>query len=169
MGMLPQARYDPYTKRLDTPESINDLPVHAATKQQIFYPTSESRRFTRADAARVFDEALLPTDQRVPHPELAQLEKDKLAGMPFEIRVALAAERNEEEQQKKLLKDQKRREREAKALKVVDTARWEFRFREVSVDDAGSDGRGQHGTGWRYGVPHRDRKRAEVKIPTRVE
>lgn len=169
MAMLPQASYDPFTKRWDTQESINDLPVHAATKQQIFHPTSESRHFTRADAARVFDETLLPADQRVPHPELTQLEKDKLAGVPFEQRVAMAAQRNEEEQQKKLRKDQRRREREANALKIVDKGRWEFRFREISVDDAGADGRGAHGTGWRYGVPHRDRKRAEVKIPTRVE
>ncbi|KAI5290018.1 hypothetical protein KEM54_002663 [Ascosphaera aggregata] len=38
-------------------ETINDLPVHPLTGPQIFYPVSESRRFTRRDAGRVFSAA----------------------------------------------------------------------------------------------------------------
>ena len=38
-----------------------------------------------------------------------------------------------------------------------------------NVDDAGKDGRSRKGTGWRYGVPFYDRRRGEVKIPTKVE
>lgn len=38
-------------------ESINDLPVHRMTLPQLFYPTSESRQFNRADAGRVFSGA----------------------------------------------------------------------------------------------------------------
>lgn len=168
--MLPQTPYSSSPKgRIQPHESINDLPVHVATTQQIFHPTSESRKFTRVDAAKVFDETLLPADQRVPHPELAELERDRLAGMPYEERVEKAAQRNDELQQKKLAADQRRKEKEKRTVKLVSGARWDFKFRDISVDDAGVDGRGHRGTGWRYGVPHMDRRRGEVKIPTRVE
>lgn len=40
-----------------THEPINDLPVHRLTEQQLFYPVSESRKFTRVDAGRVFSAA----------------------------------------------------------------------------------------------------------------
>jgi hypothetical protein len=56
-------------------ESINDLPVHPATRQQLFYPTSESRQFTREDAAKAFSSKLLPAEKRIPHPQLVQLER----------------------------------------------------------------------------------------------
>jgi hypothetical protein len=171
MDMLPQTPYphDPETRRPQAHESINDLPVHAATKQQIFHPTSESRHFTRVDAARVFDESLLPADQRVPHPELAELEKDRLSGMSLAEREVKAKQRNEEELRKRLMVEQRQREREEKSVRVVSGARWDFKIRDVKVDDAGPDGRGRHGTGWRYGVPLMDRRRGEVKIPRRVE
>ncbi|KAK2761135.1 hypothetical protein FQN54_001655 [Arachnomyces sp. PD_36] len=58
----------PYTKPPNPPtphEPINDLPVHRLTEPQIFYPTSESRQFTREDAGRVFSAApALPTDKQ---------------------------------------------------------------------------------------------------------
>ncbi len=170
MAMLPQTPYppDPEDRRVRPHESINDLPVHAATTQQIFHPTSESREFTRSDAAKVFDETLLPADQRVPHPELAELERDRLAGIPLADRIAMATKRSQEAEQRKLIAEQRRREREAKAVKIVSGRRWDFKFREISVDDAGEDGRGHKGTGWRYGFPHMDRRKGEVKIPTRV-
>lgn len=170
MAMLPQTVYppDPDSKAPKAHESINDLPVHSATVQQIFHPTSESRHFTRADAARIFDETLLPADERVPHPELALLERERLAFIPYQERVARAIQRNDELQKKKEAADQRRREWEAKTLKVVPGKRWDFRFRDISVDEAGADGRGPKGTGWRYGVPHMDRRKGEVKIPTRA-
>jgi hypothetical protein len=37
------------------------------------------------------------------------------------------------------------------------------------VDAVGRDGRDHKGVGWRYGVPHQDRKKGVVKIPTKVE
>lgn len=58
---------------------------------------------------------------------------------------------------------------EIRAQKVVPKRRWDFVFRDVSVDAAGRDGRDHRGTGWRYGVPHQDRKKGVVKIPTKVE
>jgi len=169
--MLPQTPYphDPKIRMPQPHEPINDLPVHAATMQQIFHPTSESRHFTRTDAAKVFDETLLPADQRVPHPELAELERDRLAGMSVKDRVAKAAQRSEEALQKKLRAEQRGKEKEKKAVKIISGARWDFKFREISVDKAGVNGRGREGTGWRYGVPHMDRRKGEVKIPTRVE
>jgi hypothetical protein len=170
MAMLPQTAYPCKTNNRAQPhESINDLPVHVATMQQIFHPTSESREFTRADAARVFDEKLLPADCRVPHPELAELEKDRLAGVPYNERIARAAKRDEEIVQRKSAAEQRRKEWEDKSVKVVNSPRWDFKFREINVDDAGVNGRGYNGTGWRYGAPHMDRRKGEVKIPMRVE
>ena len=168
MNMLPKTEYDasPYPK---AHEFINELPVHAATMQQIFYPTSESRQFTRKDAARVFDENLLPADDRVPHPELTEMVKDQINGFNDRERAERAKARSNEAIQKKVDYQQRRAEREAKAVKNVSSGRWDFRFREISVDDAGPTGRGFKGTGWRYGVPHMDRKRGDIKIPTRVE
>ena len=45
-------------------------------------------------------------------------------------------------------------------------ARAEFRFRNVAVVGVG---RKTEGVGARYGVPHNDRKRGMIKIPTRVD
>jgi hypothetical protein len=170
MEMLPKTKFSDNPRRHGpgAHESINDLPVHGATVQQIFHPTSESREFTRADAAKVFDEKLLPADKRIPHPELVEMEKEKLAGIPYAEIKAAALKREEEAMRKKLMADQRKLEKEERALKVVSGKRWDFKFREVSVDEAGADGRGYKGVGWRYGVPNRDRRRGEVKIPTRV-
>ena len=64
-------------------------------------------------------------------------------------------------------KERRWREREARVVKKVvpEKGRWEFRFRDVKVED----GRGRGGVGARYGIPAQDRKRGQVKIPTRVE
>lgn len=168
--MIPQTLYDP-DPRANVPqhETINDLPVHSATLQQIFYPTSESRQFTRADAAKVFDEHLLPADERVPHPELIHSARETLAGVLSNQRRENATARAEAVMQKKMAYEQYKRLKEERSTKVVATGgRWDFKFREVSVDDAGATGRGPRGTGWRYGVPHMDRKRGTIKIPTSV-
>jgi len=173
LAMLPKTPYDPENlngkpKAFHFHEPINDLPVHSSTVNQIWHPTSESRHFTRSDAARVFDEKLLPADKRVPHPELALLQKDRLAGVPEEAIIEAANKREHHAFVKKQAAEQKRREWEIKSTKSVDQGRWEFKFKEMSVDAAGLDGRGARGVGWRYGMPHSDRKRGQVKIPTRV-
>ncbi|KFX96619.1 hypothetical protein O988_05239 [Pseudogymnoascus sp. VKM F-3808] len=149
-------------------ESINDLPVHAATQQQIFYPTSESRQFNRVDAARVFADGLLPADLRVPHPELIEDDRLRLQGVGQEDIAERAAARSKAAYEKKTAADKIKRAREAAAVKTVPGVRWDFKFREISVDAAGPTGRGKNGTGWRYGVPLYDRRRGEVKIPTKV-
>lgn len=82
-------------------------------------------------------------------------------------------ERENREAERKRLKEKIRAEEEERTVKRVvpggETGRWEFRFRDVSVEDAGRDGRGRRGVGARYGMPHEDRKKGIVKIPRRVE
>ncbi|RDW62234.1 hypothetical protein BP6252_11667 [Coleophoma cylindrospora] len=168
MSMLPQTQWNSAPDARKWHEQINSLPVHEATTLQIFEPTSESRHFTREDAAKAFDENLLSTDERIPHPEMVAKEKDVLAGLPAELVAERASAREDAEIEAK----QKQQDRIAKkqaAIKKVDTGRWQFRIQEVKVDDAGADGRGPRGTGWRYGTPLMDRKRGQIKIPTRVD
>ncbi|KAL4916845.1 eukaryotic mitochondrial regulator protein-domain-containing protein [Aspergillus aurantiobrunneus] len=206
---------DPRRQRENPHESINDLPAHRLTDAQIFYPVSESRRFTRADAGRVFSGAparehqkvaqevanptetvsritqnpslietvgkgadeqavLQPADVRIPHPHLVAYERDRLA-KPHEhaeVRKAHAARLREEEaaeQERKRLAEE-RRERQISHVKP-DSSRFEFRIKNVVVskETTGTDGRGSRAPGQRYGVPSEDRKKGQVKIPTRVE
>jgi hypothetical protein len=166
MDMLPKTPYNPDDK-IQPHESINDLPVHRSTGTQIFHPTSESRHFTREDAAKVFHERLLPADLRVPHPELAEMHKDYNAGLSREEREQRQLEREEKIEQWRQRAAVKKASQEA-AVKRIDTGRCEYRFTEISVDDVGKDGRGLKGVGWRYGQPHMDRSRGTVKIPTSV-
>ena len=155
-------------KRPITHEPINDLSVHPATRQQLFVPVAESRRFTRVDAGKAFDNDLLPADARIPHPELVQAERELESGLSFEERRKLAEGRHEAEQESKRVAEAKK-QKELKALKVVPQRRWDFVFKDVSVEAAGRSGKGAHAEGWRYGVPHQDRKRGIPKIPTQVE
>ncbi|KAH9880993.1 hypothetical protein J1614_001486, partial [Plenodomus biglobosus] len=155
-------------KRPITHEPINDLIVHPATRQQLFVPVAESRHFTRVDAGKAFDNDLLPADLRIPHPELVQAERELKSGLSFDERRKLAEERFEAEAAKKAA-EQRKEEEELRKLKVVPQRRWDFVFKDVSVESAGRDGRGAEAAGWRYGVPHQDRKRGIPKIPTKVE
>lgn len=166
MKMLPKTEYDPENPKPH--ESISDLPVHASTRKQIFWPTSESKHFTRADAAKVFNEKLLPADDRVPHPQLAEMHKDYKAGLPLVERQRRAAERAAEEETTRLRAMQRQAKKDA-AVKVVKSGRWEFKISEINADLAGPNGRGRRAVGWRYGAPHMDRKRGTVKIPQSVE
>ncbi|KAI9802575.1 MAG: hypothetical protein M1833_001647 [Piccolia ochrophora] len=174
LAMLPRT----YHKTSPPPvhEPINDLPAHPATLQQIFHPTSESRAFTRVDAAAVFDRSLLPTDARVPHPELIALERQRAQGVDKAEVTRQQRERTKKDREERAAREEKRRGRLEKTVKTVAPAgeggvggRWEWRFTDFSVQDVGRDGRAPAGTGWRYGVPHQDRKRGQVKIPTRVQ
>ncbi len=79
-------------------------------------------------------------------------------------------EQNEKEEKDKRDGERRRREREAREVAKVDNGRSVFMFRDVKVDEmVGADGRGKMGVGARYGVPHQDRKKGQVKIPTRVD
>ncbi|MCJ1307957.1 hypothetical protein MMC25_001607 [Agyrium rufum] len=153
-------------------EPINDLPVHRATQTQIFHPVSESRHFTRADAARVFDPELLPADERIPHPELIIDAKESTNGETRQVRDARKLERMRQDLEQRAQAEARRAAKAESGLKRVDAgegSRWEWRFREISVEDVGPKGRGERGVGARYGVPPQDRRRGQIKIPTRVE
>ncbi|GAB7349806.1 hypothetical protein MBLNU459_g0517t1 [Dothideomycetes sp. NU459] len=167
LAMLPQTQY--INGKITPHESINDLPVHPYTRQQIFYPTSESRQFTRADAAKVFSPTLLPADDRIPHPELIELERDAAMNVSREVRTAKVQAKDERRRKEKEAKERKQQEWAAKNLQTVDGQRWAFKFENINVEHAGNDGRSKSGVGWRYGNPHQDRRRGAVKIPTVVE
>jgi len=166
--MLPKTLLADPNKRPNFHETINDLPVHRATGQQIWHPTSESRHFTRVDAAKVFDDKLLPADARVPHPELTVRYKELMEELTPEEQQERAAAREALAEKKRTLKAARQAKREA-AVKKVDTGRWEFHITDINVDAAGKTGRGHKGVGWRYGQPHDDRTRGKIKIPTSVE
>ena len=172
--MLPTTPYiDPTKpenkfKRPIVHEAINDLIVHPATRQQLFVPVAESRHFTRVDAGKAFDNNLLPADDRIPHPELVVAEREIAMGLGFEERKARALERLQAEEEKKKRKEERKR-LELQNLKTVPQRRWDFVFKDVSVDSVGRDGRDHRGVGWRYGMPHEDRKRGQIKIPQRID
>ncbi|EXJ79658.1 hypothetical protein A1O3_07938 [Capronia epimyces CBS 606.96] len=64
-SMVPVNKLNPQTRKpVEEHEPINDLEQHPMTYRQIFWPTSESRAFTRTDAGRVFSGApRLPDEQ----------------------------------------------------------------------------------------------------------
>ena len=150
-------------------EPINDIHVHSYTMQQVFHPTSESREFTRHDAAKAFGEKILPVDYKMRIPELLGLEKDLASGVARHtaeqnfMQAAMSSERAIAD------KEIARRKKEEAGKMRVDSGRFEFRFENMNVENAGRDGRSRHGVGWRYGAPYTDRKKGEVKIPTKVE
>lgn len=175
LDMLPQTPYIDQTlpeNRNARPvphESINDLFVHPATRQQLFVPVAESRKFTRVDAGKAFHNDLLPADERIPHPELVLAEREIAEGYSLRERKARAGDRLEAEEAEKIAKDAAARAEELRNRHVVPQRRWDYVFTDVSVEQAGKNGRGAKGVGWRYGFPHEDRKKGQVKIPTRVE
>jgi hypothetical protein len=148
-------------------EPINDLPVHPATTQQIFHPVAESRAFTRADAGRAFHPKLLSADERIPHPELIELEKFK-ATSPSTSELRAFKEDLTKREKEATDKYLERKKKQAEQVQVYQGQKYDFRFQDVSVDSVGKDGRARAGVGWRYGMPHEDRKPGQVKIPTRV-
>jgi hypothetical protein len=165
--MLPQTPYNPNDIREH--ESINDLPVHPSTRQQLFYPVSESRQFTREDAAKAFKDDLLPADKRIPHPELIILEKEALSKIPREVRHKNQQERDTIALEAKEKAAAAKKAWEERTQRIVPTRRWEFKFQDISAEKVGKNGRSREGVGARYGMPHEDRKRGMVKIPTSVD
>ena len=164
--MLPTT---PHIERDPIPhESINDLPVHRATETQIFHPVSESRHFTRRDAGKVFDPHLKPAEDRIPHTELVRLEKWRYEGIQQDKRLKMQREKNAEEIESKKVLEMKREEKKARDVRKVETERSEFRFQDIRVESAGPRGKSQRGVGVRYGMPHEDRKKGQIKIPRRV-
>lgn len=168
LDMLPKTNLKPGNAREH--ESINDLPVHPATKQQIFYPTSESRQITRQDAARIFSPSLLPADKRVPHPELIEAERVSDESTSQADKDKLAEELRQAAAKAKTAAKERRQAVEAARTTVVKGSRWDFKFESINANSVGRHGRSHAGVGWRYGMPYEDRKRGHVKgVPTAVE
>ncbi|CAG7920390.1 unnamed protein product [Penicillium olsonii] len=117
---------------------------------------------------------LQPADVRIPHPHMVALERDHIAH-PNERRAV--AERQTKRLERQDAAEQQRRERaQTRREKKLQTftpenSRFEYRIQETvyTKETTGADGRAPWAVGRRYGVPHRDRTRGEVKIPTRVE
>ena len=135
----------------------------------MFHPPSESRHFTRTDAGKVFDQNLLPAEKRIPHPELVQIQRWYNEGLHKGEVVKLQRKKIEEEERTRVAREKIKEEKEKLLVKKRETPRWEFRFRDVSVESVGKTGRDRRGVGARYGMPHEDRKKGQVKIPRRVE
>jgi len=91
-----------------------------------------------------------------------------MANLDWTERAKREEEREKAELDRRERKKERSRQMEEESLTRVEGRRWEFRFKEVSVDDIGVDGRGERATGYRYGAPLLDRKRAQIKIPRRV-
>ncbi|KAK3311520.1 eukaryotic mitochondrial regulator protein-domain-containing protein [Chaetomium strumarium] len=170
MEMLPRANLTESERREGRPfEPINDIHVHSYTMQQLFVPTSESREFTRADAAKAFGDHILPPDSKMRIPELVEMERKISQGVPpHQARAEFIEETRKSEQE--LAAKARARLQAAEDRRVrVDSGRFEFRFEKINAEDVGPTGRARRAVGWRYGVPHMDRKRGQIKIPTSVE
>ena len=154
MAMLPQTPFYP-NRPPRKHEPINDLPVHPFTRNQLFVPTSESRAFTRADAAKAFHPKLLPADERIAHPELVQIAKWEFEGHDRETRQRMMREMDAEAAAARERKDRKQRQWEERTQVIVKGRRWDFKFQDITVskEKTGKDGRGQTAVGYRYGMP----------------
>jgi len=163
--MLPQTSYES-GERTIAHEPINDVPVHSYTMQQIFLPTSESRHFTRHDAAKAFHKDMVAVEERSAHKELIEMEKAMAQGeaVPQVRREFREKTKAAEDTLAMKVHEQQKRE-EARTIRVH-TDRFEFRFKTFNANDVGRDGRKRSAVGWRYGAPLDDRRRGKVKIPT---
>lgn len=166
MSMLPRHNLDPAESKF---EPINDIHVHSYTMQQLFLPTSESREFTRADAAKAFGDHILPPDAKMRIPELVQMEKNIAEGMDYVQAKRVFVKQAAESEQAFAAKQKARQQAQEDRRVRVNSGRFEYRFEKINAEDVGPTGRSRRGVGWRYGVPFYDRRRGEIKIPTKVE
>ncbi|KAJ2994394.1 hypothetical protein NUW58_g1568 [Xylaria curta] len=168
LSMLPTFRLHP--NQVTVPfEPINELHVHPYTMQQVFWPTSESRHFTREDAAKAFHPTMLSADKRVPHPELIQMEREVEEGRPLWDASERFKKAVMESERKAAMKQVAKDTHEASLTTRVNTERFEFRFKNFNSEDVGPEGRARNAVGWRYGTPYDDRSKGhQIKIPTSV-
>lgn len=167
LEMVPTHNYPENRPRVPL-EPFNEIHVHGYTMQQLFVPTSESRHFTREDAAKAFHHTMLSADDRIPHKELVQHRRRVHEGMRERESEVIFKEEARKSQQNDEDRVKQAEEHEKRLTQTVPTARFEFRFKKMAVDDVGKTGRARSGVGWRYGFPYEDRKRDQVKIPTKM-
>ncbi|KAI0012008.1 eukaryotic mitochondrial regulator protein-domain-containing protein [Xylariaceae sp. FL0662B] len=167
LEMLPTCSITP--NRQNEPfEAINELHVHPYTTQQIFWPTSESRHFTRADAAKAFHIHMKSADERVPHPELIQMEREVLQGRPLWDASERFKQAAMESERAAAAKQLEKAAVDEKYTSHINTKRFEFRFKQYNSENVGPKGRARHAVGARYGAPAYDRVKGQIKIPTSV-
>lgn len=167
LGMLPKTSYNDVGPK-PAHEPINDVHVHGYTMQQVFHPTSESRHFTRKDAANAFHRTMLPAEERSQHPELIQMVKGVLGGENKSSSTAKFVRAAKESEQALVRQAEEKKKREDARTVKVNSDRFEFRIKTFNSESVGTTGRARNATGWRYGAPLDDRKRGKVKIPTSV-
>ncbi|KAF4589111.1 37s ribosomal protein mitochondrial [Ophiocordyceps camponoti-floridani] len=149
-------------------EPINDVHIHKRSMHQLFLPVSESRYFTREDAAEAFGSGLLSVDKRCPQPHLIDMEREILSGKGKAESKKVFGRRVMEEEQKFAQQAEKDREKVERHTFRIKDGRFEYRFSEANVNEGGGTGRSRKDVGWRYGAPHQDRKRGLVKIPKTI-
>lgn len=137
-------------------ESINDLPEHPATASQLFVPVPESRSVNRTDAGAIF--GLPPADDLIPHPELLISEKEKQQGVSTDERKERADQRDQKDALVRMAESRARILKERQGVEIAERGRWRWRLKDGKVGEIGA----------RYGVPHQDRKKGHIKIPTRI-
>ena len=168
MKMLPQSKYLDGDENITPHEAVNEVLVHKYTLTQLFVPVSESRHFTREDAATAFHGKMLSADARSPQPDLIAMEREVLAGTDRDESMERFRETAAEHEEELAEKQRRQREREQASTQHVHSGRYQFRFKDMKTDAVGRTGRARGAAGWRYGAPHNDRKRGVVKIPTSV-
>ncbi|KAI1755815.1 eukaryotic mitochondrial regulator protein-domain-containing protein [Xylaria castorea] len=168
LSMLPTFGINPHQSNQPF-EAINELHVHPYTMQQIFWPTAESRHFTREDAAKAFHSTLLSADKRVPHSELIQMEREVAQDRPLWDASERFKQAVMESERKAAEKQVAKAAHEEKMTTRVNTERFEFRFKQFNSENVGPKGRSRGAVGWRYGTPYDDRSKGhQIKIPTSV-
>lgn len=111
---------------------------------------------------------------RIPHPHLVSHER-QVKSNPNEFRENMKLYRERLQQEEAIEQERKRLAKERAEQRLVrvqpEGSRFEFRIKDVVVsrETTGTDGRGAQAPGRRYGVPTYDRKKGQIKIPTRVE
>lgn len=151
-----------------TVEEIANDPSTAISKA-----TQKPHLIERVGKGEQETQVLQPADARIPHPYLVAHERDSI-NKPNERNenVKRFASRLQEEErvgaERKQAAEQRRENRTQKVN--PEDSRFEFRFTDVVVskETTGADGRGYKAPGRRYGVPSYERKKGQIKIPTRV-
>lgn len=117
----------------------------------------------------MFFSGLLPADDRIPHPEMIAALKDRAAGLNAREVAEAQAERIKGMEAKRAQREAEKQRALEKQTTVVEGRRWDFKFVDCSVDEAGKRGRSLTAAGWRYGFPHEDRKKGQIKIVTKID
>lgn len=152
-------------------KQVNDAADPAEAVSRITQNPSHIEKVGKGEAEQ---QVLQPADARIPHPHLVAHERFRQS-RPTEYREIFKAYNERLRQEETAEKERKRlaKERQDQQLTKVqpESSRFEFRFKDVVVskETTGTDGRGSKAPGLRYGVPSYERKKGQVKIPTRVE